>query len=88
MSILATFAVSIGGVKAAPSDWRVRRDGIVFGREQDQGSEHDFLGLLASRVQRGNPGEAVLAGRAARWVRICAHRRVISLAPCSPRSVK
>src|SRR5260370_12786264 len=34
-----------------------------FGRQQDQLGEHDLLGLLAQRVQPGDPGPLVFAGR-------------------------
>jgi hypothetical protein len=37
----------------------------VFGWQQDQADEHDLFGLLAQRVEPGDPGEVVLAGRVA-----------------------
>ena len=35
----------------------------MFGWQQDQVGEHDLFGLLAQRVQPGDPVQVVLAGR-------------------------
>ena len=39
--------------------------GIVLGWQQDQVGEHHLFGLLAQRVQPGDPVQVVLAGRVA-----------------------
>jgi tetratricopeptide (TPR) repeat protein len=52
-------------VKRRSDDPQAKLVGIVFGWHQDQIGEHDLLGLLAQRVQPGDPGEVVLAGRVA-----------------------
>ena len=50
-----------GIVQVVLSRSRVIFAGTGFGREQDQVGEHDFLGLVAYRVQPGDPGEVVVA---------------------------